>query len=90
MLLAAKRGEYSFAFLPGEDHAPRAHHAGRVQILRMLFDVEQHQFLRDSVEDVLGAPPATRACTFLTAQLLGQTAQTRNPVGVEDAENAHV
>ena len=55
MLLAAKRGEYSLAFLAGEDRAPRAYHAGRVQILRMVLDVEQNHLLRDAVEDVLRA-----------------------------------
>ena len=59
-------GEDAVAFVAGEDRAPRAHHAGRVQILRVVFDVEQDYLLGNPVEDVLGAPPATRACTFLT------------------------
>ena len=90
MLLAALRGEYSLAFLAGENRAPRAHHAGRVQVLRMLLEVEQDHLLRDPVEDVLGAPAATRAKALFTAQLFGQTAQARYPICTEDAEDAHV
>jgi hypothetical protein len=39
-LRVAERGEYSVAFLAGNNRAPRAYHAGRVQIFRMIFDVE--------------------------------------------------
>jgi hypothetical protein len=67
MLLAAFRGEYSVAFVAGENSAPRAYHAGRVQILRMLLDVEQNYFLGNPVEDVLRAPAAARAMSFFTA-----------------------
>ena len=84
MLLAAKRGEYSLAFVAGENGAPRAYHAGRVQILRMVFDVEQNNLLGDPVEDVLLAPAAARASSFFTAQLFWQAAQARYPVGAKD------
>ena len=61
MLLAAKRGEYSISFVAGENRAPRAYHAGRVQILRMVLDVEQNYLLGDPVEDMLRAPAAAPA-----------------------------
>jgi hypothetical protein len=67
MLLAAKRGEYSVAFVTGENGTPRAYHAGRVQILRMVLDVEQNYLLGDPVEDVLCAPATARARSFFTA-----------------------
>jgi hypothetical protein len=85
MLLAASRGEYPFTFLAGENRASCAHHAGRVQVLGMLFDVEEGYLLRDPVEDVLGALAATLAIALFTAKLLGQTAQARYLVGTEDA-----
>ena len=85
MLLAAFRGEYSVAFVAGKNGALRAYHAGRVQILRMLLDVEQNHLLGDPVEDVLRAFATARARSFFTAQLLWQTAQTRYPVGTKDA-----
>ena len=84
MLLAAKRGEYPVAFVAGENGAPRAHHAGRVQILRMVFDIEQYYLLGYPVEDMLGPITAARAKAFFAAQLLGQTAQARYPVGTKD------
>jgi hypothetical protein len=67
MLLAAKRSEYSVAFVTGENGAPRAYHAGRLQILRMVLDVEQNYLLGDPVQDVLCAPATTRAGSFFTA-----------------------
>ena len=85
MLLAAKRGEDPVSLVAGENRAPRAYYAGRVQVLRMVLDVEKHHLLGHPVEDVLGAPAAARAMAFFAAQLLGQTAQTRYPVGTEDA-----
>jgi len=85
MLLAAKRGEYSVAFVAGENGAPRAYHAGRVQILRMILDVEQNYLLGDPVEDVLRALAAAPARSIFTPQLLGQTAQARYPVCTKDA-----
>ena len=70
MLLAAKRGEDSVAFVAGENGAPGAYRASRVQILRMVFDVEQNYLLGDPVEDVLRAPAATLAEALFTPQLL--------------------
>jgi hypothetical protein len=84
-LAALVAGEDSVAFVAGENGAPRAYHAGRVQILRMVLDVEQNYLLGDPVEDVLGALAAAHAKAFFTAQLLGQTAQARYPVGTKDA-----
>ena len=84
-LAALVAGEDSVAFVAGENGAPRAYHAGRVQILRMVLDVEQNYLFGDPVEDVLRAFATARARSFFTAQLLGQTAQARYPVGTKDA-----
>ena len=84
-LRVAERAEDPVSFVAGENGAPRAYHTGRVQILRMVLDVEQNYLLGDPVEDVLRAPAAARARSFFTAQLLWQTAQTRYPVGTKDA-----
>src|SRR5215208_936624 len=84
-LAALVAGEDAVAFVAGENGAPRACHAGRVQILRMVLDVEQNYLLGDPVEDVLLAPATARARSFFTAQLPGQTAQARYPVGTKDA-----
>jgi N6-L-threonylcarbamoyladenine synthase len=84
-LRVAERAEDPVSFVAGENGAPRAYHTGRVQILRMVLDVEQNYLLGDPVEDVLRAPATARARSFFTAQLLWQSAQTRYPVGTKDA-----
>ena len=89
-LAALVAGEDSVAFVAGENGAPRAYHAGRVQILRMVLDVEQNYLLGDPVEDVLRAFATARARSFFTAQLLGQTAQAGDSVRTENAQDAHV
>lgn len=83
--LGAQRGERPFAFLANEYRAPRASYAGRVQVLRVLFDVEEHYFLRNPVEDVLCTGIAALAESVIPAKLFRQAAQARYSVGVEDA-----
>jgi hypothetical protein len=66
-LEAAERGEGSLALLACQDGAPGAHDAGRVQVLGVLLDIDQHDLLRNPVQDVLGPHPATLAGALLAA-----------------------
>ena len=83
-LAAAQRGEYLLTLLAPQDGAAGAHDAGRVQVLRVLLDVDQHNLLRNPVEYVLGPRSAALAVALIAAQLLRYPTQAGYPLRMKN------
>lgn len=85
-----QRRKHPIPLWPGDHRAVGAGEASGVQVLRVLFYVDQHDLLGDPVEDVFALRSAVVAEAFPAAELRRNTTQAGDAFGAENLPDRHV